>query len=134
MKTSFYSRAAAASLALALGAATLSLSSGCLAVAAGAGAGAVAYVRGDLTATLDAGVEQTNSAVSRAIDQLQFAKVSERKDALQGEFIARNAADKKIKIEVERKGERLTEVTIRIGVFGDENLSLAILDRIKANL
>jgi hypothetical protein len=51
-----------------------------------------------------------------------------------GDFVARNAADKKIKIEVERTGERLTKVTIRIGVFGDESLSMAILDKIKANL
>ena len=94
----------------------------------------MAYVRGDLTAILDAQVDQTVRAGSRAITQLQFAKISETQDALQGVIIARNVADKKIEIKVERAGEHLTRVKIRIGVFGDEALSLAILDKIKANL
>lgn len=109
--------------------------SGCVAVAAGAGAGAaVAYVRGDLDTTLNAGFERSLRATNAAVAALQFAKVSEKKDALQAIVIARNAADKKIEIRVEQSGENLAKVKIRVGVFGDETLSLAILEKIKANL
>lgn len=109
--------------------------SGCLAVAAGAGAGAaVAYVRGELTATLSSNYDAVTEATNRAIEQLQFAKVSERKDALLDVIVARNAADKKVEIRLENTARDLTKVRIRIGVFGDEALSMAILDRIKANL
>lgn len=121
----------------ALGVALLSLgvTSGCMAVAAGAGAaGAVAYVRGDLDANLDANFDQAVAAANRAIDRLKFAKVSENKDALQAILIARNAADKRIELRLERVGERVTKVKIRVGVFGDEPLSIAILDQIKAAL
>ena len=113
----------------------VALSSGCVAVVAGAGAGAaVAYVRGDLDATVNAGFEKAVRAANGAVADLKFAKVSERKDALQAVIVARNAADKKIEIRVDQIGERDSKVKIRVGVFGDEALSIAILDKIKANL
>ena len=113
----------------------VALSSGCVAVVAGAGAGAaVAYVRGDLDATVNAGFEKAVRAANGAVADLKFAKVSERKDALQAIIIARNAADKKIEIRVDQLSERDSRVKIRVGVFGDEALSIAILDKIKANL
>ena len=134
MKTTPTARVAlflAASAALA----TLATTSGCVAVAAGAGAGAaVAYVRGDLDAALDAGLDKSLRVTNAALDKLQFAKISEKKDALQAIVVARNAADKKIEIRLERAGDALTKIKIRVGVFGDEPLSLAILDKVKAGL
>lgn len=120
-------------LTLSLGA--LGLQQGCVAVVAGAGAGAaVAYVRGDLDTTLETGLDKGVDAVNGAISQLKFAKVSEKKDALEAIVIARNAADKRIEIRLEHQGARLTKLKIRVGVFGDEALSLAILEKIKSNL
>jgi hypothetical protein len=115
--------------------ATVAVTSGCLAVAAGAGAGtAVAYARGQLEANVSADFENTAAASSRALQQLGIAKVSEHKDSLIDMIVARNAADKKIEIRLENLAKGLTKVRIRIGVFGDEALSMAILDKIKANL
>jgi hypothetical protein len=115
--------------------ALLAVSSGCVAVVAGAGAGAaVAYVRGDLDATLSVSYEKTVRAANAALGDLQFVKVSEKKDALQAILVARNAADKKIEIRVEQISERAAKVKIRVGVFGDQALSLAILEKVKANL
>lgn len=105
--------------------------SGCVAAAVGAGAGAVAYIRGDLEASLDASLSVAARATDRAISQLEFAKVSERKDALTANFIARTAQDKKIEIVLTKVGDKVTKVKIRVGVFGDEAISLAILDKIK---
>jgi hypothetical protein len=115
--------------------ALLPLLSGCVAVLAGAaGAGAVAWVEGRLDATLDANFDQAEKAANRAVTQLQFVKVNEKKDALTATLIARTAEDKKIEIKVVRVGDTTSRVQISVGVFGDEGQSLAILDKIKANL
>lgn len=111
------------------------LSTGCVAVVAGAGAGAaVAYVRGDLDATVNASMEKAVKAANAALADLKFAKVSENKDALQATLVARTAADKRVEIRVEKIGDSVAKVKIRVGVFGDEPLSLAILEKLKANL
>jgi hypothetical protein len=122
-----------AAVVLVLGA--LFTSSGCVAVMAGAGAGAaVAYVRGDLDAILDAGLDKSVRATNRAIEQLKFAKISQKEDALIAVLVARNAADKKIEIRLEKQSETVTKVKIRVGTFGDEAPSVAILDKVKMNL
>lgn len=112
----------------------LTITSGCLAVAAGAGAGAVAWVRGDLEASLNARFDRTVNATNKAIEQLGFAKLSEQKDALLGTIVARNAADKKIEIKLNTVADNVTKVRIRVGVIGDEALSMTILEKIKSNL
>ena len=115
--------------------ATLTLNSGCLAVAAGAGAGAtVAYVRGDLDTTLNASYEKSVRAVNEAVKQLQFAKVSENKDALQATIIARTGADKKVELRVDKLADDATKLKIRVGTFGDDALTQSILEKVKANL
>jgi hypothetical protein len=108
---------------------------GCVAVVAGAaGAGAVAWVSGELNATLDASFERTEDATNKAIVQLQFAKISERFDALTDNFVVRTADDKKITIKVTKLTASSSKVQIRVGVFGDEPVSLTVLEKIKANL
>ena len=118
-----------------LGAAML-MCSGCVAVVAAgaAGAAAVAWVRGELQTTLPADLDRSFGATKDAIADLQFVKVSERKDALLGVLVARNAADKKIEIKLENMAGDVTKIGIRVGVVGDQELSLAILEKIKANL
>lgn len=110
-------------------------SSGCLAVAAGAGTGAaVAYVRGQLETNLAASFDRSERAANEALQQLGLAKVNEKRDALVAIINARNAEDKKIEIRLDNVGQNLTKLRIRVGIFGDESLSMAIHDKIKANL
>jgi hypothetical protein len=108
---------------------------GCVVVAAGAaGAGAVAWVRGELDATLSNRFDAVEHATNRAIEQLQLAKVNETRSAIDAEFTARTGQDKRINIRINRTAENITRVRIRVGLVGDENLSRVILDKIKANL
>jgi hypothetical protein len=131
LKSQFLCRALAA-LVLA---AAATLHSGCLAVAAGAaGAGTVAYVRGELAASLDQNFDRSVRATERAIADLKFAKISEKQDALVAVIVARTAEDKKIEIKVSSVSVARTKVQIRVGVFGDEALSQRILEKIRANL
>jgi len=112
------------------------MQSGCLLVAAGAvaGAGAVVYVRGELQASLDSGYESVTKAANRAMDQLQFRKISESRDALKDVLIARTADDTRVEITVIKVSEVLTKVEIRVGVLGDQTVSMTILEKIRSSL
>ncbi len=97
------------------------------------GAGVVTYARGGLRTTVDAPFETTHHATARAIGQLEFARISDQKDALSAVLIARTAQDRKIRIVLTRVSDRLTQVDIRVGVMGDETMSRTILGRIQEN-
>ncbi len=119
-------------------AALLTLGSGCFLVAVGAagaaGAGTVAYIRGDLDASVAGTVDGVGKATNQALQQLQFAKINEGKSAIDASITARTGQDRKITIKLDRTGENLTRVRIRVDTFGDETLSRLILDKIKSNL
>lgn len=115
--------------------AVLCAQSGCVLVAVGAAAGGtVAYVRGDLEATLPAGYERSLRATQAGVRRMQYSLVSERSDAISGQFIARTAMDKKIDVVVTKESDTVTRIRIRVGVFGDEQISRALLDAIKESL
>jgi Protein of unknown function (DUF3568) len=123
----------AKAFSIATAAAALSLACGCLVIAAGAaGAGTVAYVRGELDATVGSDYERVIDASNRALDQVQFVRISEKRDAFSAVIIARTAEDKKVEIRLTKEGDRLTKVQIRIGVFGNEERSRVILEKIQA--
>ncbi len=117
-----------------LAAAALAILPGCIVAAAGAGAGAVAYVRGELDTTLTTDYSKVVESARDSIKQLEFAKVSDNKDALKAVIVARTALDKKVEITITNTGKKLTNIKIRVGIFGDEQLSMAVLDKIKAGL
>jgi hypothetical protein len=121
-------------LAAALLGATLALNAGCIVAAAGAAAGAVAFVEGKLTVHIDTGYEKVVRAVEVSIPDLQFVLVSEKHDAVSAEFIARTALDKKIEVTVKREGDRSAKVEIRVGTFGDKQISMLLYDKIRSNL
>ncbi len=122
--------------ALIIALASLTLCPGCvlLLVGAGAGAGTVAYVRGELSDNVDYGIEAATRAAAKAVEQLHLVKVSERTDALLGVIVARTGDDKKVEIRLERVGDSVTRIRIRVGTFGEQPLSQALLDKIHSDL
>lgn len=116
----------------------LAFNQGCFLVAVGAagaaGAGAVAYVRGELDASISANLDAVDRAANRALEQLQFAKINEGKSAVDASITARTGQDRKIVLKLDHTGDSLTRVRIRVDTFGDESLSRLLLDKIKANL
>jgi len=111
------------------------LISGCVAViAAGAGAGAVAYVRGEMNTTLERDLNGVFAAAQRALADLEFAKVNDRKSGVDAQLVARTALDKRVEIKLTKVTDRLTRIQIRVGLVGDQDLSLTVLEKIKARL
>lgn len=124
-------RIASAALILA----SLPFLSGCVVVAAGAvGAGAVAYVRGQLEASLDHDLDAVFRASQRALSKMEFAKIDDHKSGVDAELVSRTALDKKVEIRLQKVTDRLTKVQIRVGLVGDQELSMVILEKIKAEL
>jgi hypothetical protein len=115
--------------------AVLPLFTGCVVVVAGAaGAGAVAYVRGEMQASVEYDLNATFQASQRALKDLQFARIDDKQSGVDAQLISRTALDKKVEIKLKKITEGLTKVQIRVGVVGDQELSLTILERIKAEL
>ncbi len=109
--------------------------SGCVAVAAAGAAGAgVAWIRGALETNVDRDLDRVYRATQEAVRGLEFAVVTERKSSVDATVVARTALDKKVEVILKQAGSKTTHVSIRVGVFGDEAMSLAILERIKAKL
>ncbi|MFI5336551.1 MAG: DUF3568 family protein [Opitutales bacterium] len=121
-------------LALALLLALLPGLAGCVLAAAGAGAGTVAYMGRTLEVTLPNDYNKVVRAVQKTIPELEFTKISEQKDALKAVFVSRTALDKKVEITLTNTGNKATQVVILVGLVGDKELSIAILDKIKALL
>ena len=94
----------------------------------------VAWIQGTLEVNLGADYEKVYRATQGALKDLQFTPVSDKKDALNAELVARTALDKKVEITLTKAGERVTKVEIHIGVVGDQDMSQLVLERIKRGL
>jgi hypothetical protein len=110
-------------------------SAGCVAVVAGgAAAGTVAYVRGELSAVLEADMNTSAAAVENAREKLELFSQSHAKDQLSAKYVWRTADDRRVQVNLKKQTDNSTELYIRVGVFGDEALSRLIYDEIRAGL
>jgi hypothetical protein len=109
--------------------------SGCLLAAAAVGTGAtVAYVKGDTQTTLPADPREIASATERAMKELDVAVVSASSSGVDAKIVGRTARDTKLQVTVKSQTPKFSTVDVRAGVFGDESLQNALLDKIKSNL
>ena len=110
--------------------------SGCAAVIIGgaAGVGTYAYIRGELKVTENASLDRCWSASQEAMKDLQFSITTKQKDSLSGLLVARTAKDKKVEINLAKISDTMTEVRVRVGTFGDEDLSRIIVQKIEKRL
>lgn len=108
---------------------------GCVAIiGAGAGAGTVAYVRGELQTTYAASFNRTWDASVKALKDLGITIYNTKKDATEGDIEATKADGTKVKINLKPKGQDITEVRIRVGIFGDEEVSRTISNQVSRRL
>ena len=100
----------------------------------GAGAGTVAYLKGDLNAVMSEDVGHIYEAALKALDELEIATTKRQKDALSAVIVGRTIEDKKITIKLKSTKDKLTKLSIRVGIVGDETMSRTIYEQIKQNL
>jgi hypothetical protein len=113
---------------------SLVLLQGCTALLIGAsgaaGAAGAAWVQGDLEATLDAAPQAIEQAAVQAFEQMGIRLISSSSTALDGKIIGRTATDTKIDIRIESEEENRSDISIRVGTFGDQKMSRRLLDQI----
>lgn len=112
-----------------LGCAALLLGSGAI-----AGAGVVAYAKGELTTAEDADLDRVWAAAQGAMDDLDFVIQSRLTSAGSAKLIARGAGSRRVTVVVDRRVGNFTEISVRVGYFGDEPLSRLILRKIRERL
>jgi hypothetical protein len=112
-------------------------STGCVFLAIGgaaaAGAGTVAYLKGELTSTEDVSLESAYFAFGKALSDLEYPITDQAKNSHSAYVKALSAADKSIKVNLEKVAHDVTKVDIRVGVFGNEDISRLLLDKARAN-
>ena len=107
---------------------------GALIGGAAAGAGTYAYVRGELKDTENVPLDKAWKATQTAIKELTFTISSQAKDGLSAKMIAHTAQSKKVEINLVTQSDNVTAIGIRVGTFGDEDLSRLIMDKIRKKL
>lgn len=108
---------------------------GCLVVVAGgAAAGGVAYIKGDLSAVVPGTPHQVARATDGAAADLGLVRVSSESSSVDMKYLLRTPSDKKITVTAKRESDRTSKLSIRVGIFGDKDLSQMLYDRIRARL
>jgi hypothetical protein len=115
------------------------LTAGCAAALIGAGAaagvGTYAYVQGEASQTHSGSFDQVWSASLSAVKGMNLDVVDSTRDALGGEIKARRPVDgQQVTLKVEPIGSSSTRVKVRVGLFGDEDESRRIQQRISSTL
>ncbi len=112
--------------------------SGCqvllLAGGAAAGAGAVIWHEGRLEQTLDAPLLQAVQATEDALEALGLPVLESKADKLTAHLESEYADGKHVWIDMEAFSEATTRARIRVGVMGDKERALNVLDAIKDRL
>ncbi len=117
-------------------AAAAMLLQGCVVLLAGAavGAGAVVYTRGELKDVESASLESVHRATLSMLKDLALMPQSDIQDGLGAKIEARAVGGKTVTIKLKNQGAKLTEISIRVGMFGDETSSRQMLAKIQAKL
>jgi hypothetical protein len=115
------------------------VSYGCAApllVAGAAAGGTVGYVAGELTSTKQVTFKKAWEATRAAMGDLGYAITKEEHDPADNErtLTARAEGDEKVTVKLVKKEDRLTEIGIRVGIFGDKKQSAEILNAIEKRL
>ncbi len=122
-------------------------SAGCVAAglaaagaAAAAGAGGYAYYKGRMTRDYPAALPETLKAAETSLSELGFP-VLDRQDTVSGAtLITETTRGTRLMVDLTTQGSAIpsdgtfTRVGIRVGVFGDEDISDRILDRMSLHL
>ena len=116
---------------------------GCALFLIGAGAGAavgvVSYAGNELRATHDVRLNRAWDAANAAMRDMEYTVIpaETRKDGAGGVVQGRNAKDQRVRIQLLRQTDKLTEIRVRVGEFdtaANKVAAQALYDKLKARL
>ena len=113
-------------------------SAGCAAVlvagGAAAGAGVVYWVEGALRTTLGYPIRSVHDATVQSLKDLSIGIVADKTESFSGEIESALRGGSNVRVYLKAVSSTATEVTIRIGVFGDKAQSEMVLNAIEQRL
>lgn len=89
---------------------------------------------GTLNAMMDRGIDRVYQAVQDSVSKLGLTTVMAEQDGVAAEVLARDAQGQNINIKLEAVSTAKTELTLRVGMLGDENKSRVVFRQIQENL
>ena len=116
----------------------VSMSSGCVVALLGLGVGAgiagTAYYEGKLTGTVDAKPQQVQAAAEAAFKELKIQQTSSIGDALKAKIVGKAEKDSTVTVSVDLQKDGKSKIGIRVGTFGNQELSEKIYSEINKQL
>lgn len=103
-----------------------------LAAAGAAGGGYMAYNKGDLEVLEPVTYDDAFNAVDATVQDLGMALQKREKKPLVGIVKAKSHYGK-VTYNLENAGERMTQIKIRVGTFGDQAVQRQIYAKLKSN-
>lgn len=99
-----------------------------------AGAGTALYVRGEMNTTIDSPYDNVWRATLDGLNDLGMRPTIRDKQANKATIQTRRLDGKTVRIKITPYTKRTTNVSVRVGTFGDEASSKEIMDAIIAQL
>lgn len=96
--------------------------------------GGTAYQHGTLVSQESADMDTAWDACHGALKRLEFEEESSAKDALEATLVARSATDRRISFKLRRIDDKVTELKIRVGMFGDERFAREVHEAFRKSL
>ena len=99
-----------------------------------AAAGKAKYSMGNFESVEQASIDKVYAAGLKAMEELKLPVIQKDVDSMSGKIAGRDVADKKIIITLSATPDKMTKLSIKVGMFGDEAKSRLIYEQIKKQL
>lgn len=110
-------------------------STGCLALAAGAaGAGTVAYVEGASTGVVKALPPKVLAAARKSFDDMDIYITSTQHSKTSIQLVGKTSDNTDVTVQANKAGQGVSQLSVRVGIFGDRELSDTIFAHIQDHL
>lgn len=97
----------------------------------GVAPGTAQYKMGSLKSVESTSIDKVYGATLKAMEELKLPVLQKSVDSMSGEIVARDVADKKITITLNATTDGMTNLSIKVGMLGDEAKSRLIYEQIK---
>ena len=105
-----------------------------LLIGAAAGAGGIAYIKGTLEKNFDKPVDEMHRAGLSGLKSLDMTISEDKTTQHEALIAAKDKENKKITVKIEALTEKASKIRIRVGVFGDQEKSLMVLNAIQRKM
>lgn len=89
---------------------------------------------GTLRTQVNADPPRVTRAAEAVLNDLDLVRVSSASTEVDGEVVGYTASDKKVSVSIDQEEEGRSKLKVRVGAFGDEDLGLAVINRIEKQL